>query len=224
MTTQDERIADSGARTAGIVLIATSLLSILLMAHHPTAASHDSAAIAAEIVQKAPLSRFVHGALIAMVGAQIFALIALCHRLGFEQSTVRAGFVSYALGAAAMIGAALISGFVVSSLSESYAPLAAGELDAYRHLLRLSMAGNQALAKFGVVAMSVAIVLWSIAAFRGGRANLWLAAIGVVTGVAPALALLVGMLALDVHGMLLVVVCQTVWNVAAGIYLIRAKT
>lgn len=38
-----------------------------------------------------------------------------------------------------------------------------------------------------------------------------------------AFALTSGALALDVRGMTLVVVCQTVWNLAIGIQLVRAK-
>jgi hypothetical protein len=221
MTTHTSAAGGPGARTAGVVLIATSLLSVLLMAHHPSAASHDTAGIAAEIAGKAPLSRFVHGALIAMIGAQIFAFVEFCRRIGLGDGAVRAGFIGYALGACAMIGAALISGFLVSDLSEHYRSLAAGELDAYRHLLRFAMAANQTLAKFGVVAMSAGIVSWSIAIVRGSRAPRWLGALGFVAGLAPAVALAIGVLALDVHGMLLVVVCQTAWNIAAGVYLIR---
>ena len=51
----------------------------------------------------------------------------------------------------------------------------------------------------------------------------WLAIVGFVTGIAPAVALAVGAIRLDVHGMLLVVVAQAIWNLGAGIALIRGK-
>jgi len=226
MTTRDEtRIStesDHAARTAGIVLIVVPLLSILMMAHHPSAGSHDPAALVAEIADKSRLSRIVHGVLIALMGAELFAFIAFCRRLGFERSAVRAGFVAYSIGTGAMLGAALISGFVISDLAAHYVQQPSGDATAFVDLSRLAMIGNQALAKLGVVAMSAAIVLWSAALFRNGQ-DRWVGISGFVAGLGPAIALLVGAVRLDVGGMTLVVVCQAAWIVIVGIQMIRTK-
>ena len=226
MTTRDEtRIStesDHAARFAGIVLIVVPLLSILMMAHHPSAGSHDPAALVAEIADKSRLSRIVHGVLIALMGAELFAFIAFCRRLGFERSAVRAGFVAYSIGTGAMLGAALISGFVISDLAAHYVQQPSGDATAFVDLSRLAMIGNQALAKLGVVAMSAAIVLWSAALFRNGQ-DRWVGIAGFVAGLGPAIALLVGAVRLDVGGMTLVVVCQAAWIVIVGIQMIRTK-
>ena len=226
MTTRDEisgsAESDRDARIAGIVLIVVPLLSILMMAHHPSAGSHDPAALVAEIADKSQLSRIVHGVLIALMGAELFAFIAFCRRLGFERSAVRAGFVAYSSGTGAMIGAALISGFVISDLAAHYVQQPSGDATAFVDLSRLAMIGNQALAKLGVVAMSAAIVLWSAALFRSGR-DRWVGIAGLVAGLGPAIALVVGAVRLDVGGMTLVVVCQAAWIVIVGIQMIRAK-
>lgn len=209
------------ARAAGIVLISIALLSIVAMAHHPTAETHDSAALAAEIAGKAWLSRLVHGVLIAFMAAQLWGFAVFSRRIEVERIGALAGFIAYALGTGAMIGAALISGFVVSDLGAHYAqrPDAALFVD----LARLCMTGNQALARLGVVAMSAAIVLWSLALVRVNRSHLWLAVVGLVVGLGPALALLAGAIRLDVGGMTLVVVCQAVWTIGVGVQLIRGK-
>jgi hypothetical protein len=56
------------------------------------------------------------------------------------------------------------------------------------------------------------------------RTGSTLATAGVmIAGLAPAIALLAGVIRLDVHGMLLVVVAQAVWNLAAGTELIRGR-
>jgi hypothetical protein len=47
--------------------------------------------------------------------------------------------------------------------------------------------------------------------------------IGVLAGAAPALLLITGGMRLDVHGMLLVVLVQGVWNIAVGILLIQRR-
>ena len=209
------------ARIAGIVLVATTLLSILMMAHHPSASTHDPASLAADIAGTATLSRVVHGTLIALIGFELYALVVFAGRLASGRSAARAGIVAYAIGAGAMIGAALISGFVMSSLGTYYAT--APDPAPFVDFARLSMTGNQALAKLGVIATSAAIVLWSIALLHDRSRDRWLAIVGFVTGLAPAIALFAGAIRLDVHGMLLVVFAQAIWNLAAGAELIRGK-
>ena len=221
MTTFEEGNPDRSARIAGIVLIAASLLSILLMAHHPTAGTHDRAALAADIAGSAGLSRFVHGGLIALIAAEIFAFVIFTEHVAAGRTAARAGLVAYSIGSGAMIGAALISGFVVSDLAVHYA--GAPDAATFADLARLAMAGNQALAKLGTMAMSAGIVLWAIACLHERRAH-GLAIVGFLAGLAPAAALAFGFIRLDVTGMLLVVVAWTVWNLAAGIYLVRAKS
>lgn len=225
MTTSNEHPlaggSDPAARTAGIILIASSVLAVLFMAHHPTAETHDAAALAADIGGKALLSRFVHGGLIALIAVQLFAFTVFCRWLGAENSAVGAGLVAYAIGTGAMIGAALISGFVVSDLATHYASESASASQTFMDLLRLSMTGNQALAKLGVFAMSTAIVLWAFTLFRARRA-MWVAIVGLLAGLVPAIALATGLIHLDVTGMLLVVIAETVWNLSVGVLLVRA--
>jgi hypothetical protein len=225
MTTSNEHplagSSDPAARTAGIILIASSVLAVLFMAHHPTAETHDAAALAADIGGKASLSRFVHGGLIALLAAQLFAFTVFCRWVGAERGAVGAGLVAYAIGTGAMIGAALISGFVVSDLATHYAHEAAGDSQAFMDLLRISMTGNQALAKLGVITMSIAIVLWAFALFRTHR-PVWVAIVGLLAGLVPAVALATGLIHLDVAGMLLVVIAETVWNLSVGVLLVRA--
>ena len=225
MTTANEVPNDSGtageARVAGIVLVAATLLSILMMAHHPSASTHDPASLAADIASTATLSRVVHGVLIALIGFELYAFVVFAGRLAAGRSAARAGVVAYAIGSGAMIGAALISGFVVSSLGIYYAGVA--DPAPFVDFARLSMTGNQALAKLGVIATSAAIVLWAIALLHDSKRARWLAIVGLATGLAPALALLAGWIRLDVHGMLIVVIAQALWNLAAGTELIRGR-
>jgi hypothetical protein len=209
------------ARRAGIVLIAATIVSIVAMAHHPSVGSHDPAAAIAEIGTKATLNRIVHGVLIALMGLELYAFAVFADRLGGRRDAVRLGFIAYAIGVGAMIGAALISGFVVTQLAahDTYAGV---DASAFANLARLAMAGNQSLAELGVIAISVAILAWSIALLHD-RSQRWLAIVGLAASVLPALALVAGVIRLDVSGMTLVVVAEAVWNVAVGVALIRGR-
>jgi hypothetical protein len=216
-----ETAAAVSARRAGAVLVAATLVSIVAMAHHPSVGSHDPGAAIAEIGTKATLNRIVHGALIALMGLELFAFAVFADRLGARRDAVRLGFVAYAIGVGAMIGAALISGFVVTHLAAHYAE-AGADPSAFANLARLAMTGNRALAELGVIAISAAIFAWSIALLHE-RARRWLAFVGLAASVLPAVALVAGVIRLDVTGMTLVVVAEAIWNVAAGVVLLRGR-
>ena len=225
MTTSKTGSGPTGAeaRNAGIALIATTLLAIVMMAHHPTAGSHDGAVLAREISDKASLSRMVHGVLIVLIVAQLYLFMIFSERIGGSRGSVRIGLFAYAFGVIAMTGAALISGFLVSDLAEHFAEMPADRTAAFSDLALFAMTGNQVLAKLGVVAMSGGILAWSIALF-GERENRWLAYVGLFASLAPAAALLFGAIRLNVSGMMIVVLCEAAWNIAAGIFLIRSKS
>lgn len=210
-----------GARRAGIVLVAATLVSILAMAHHPSVGSHDASAAIAEIGTKATLNRIVHGVLIALVGLELWAYTVFADRLRRARDIVRLGSIAYAIGSGAMIGAALISGFVVTRLAARYAE-AGADPAAFANLAHFAMSGNQALAQLGTIAISAAILAWSIALLHE-RALRWLAIVGLAASVLPALALVVGVIRLDVSGMTLVVVAEAVWNLAVGVALVRGR-
>jgi hypothetical protein len=208
-------------RLAGYAIAIASVLSVALMAHHPSVHHHDIASALDEIVRMSWTARVVHGALIASMLVVSCALLELSAWLGLHRISVRAAIVSYMIGTIAMIGAALISGFLTPALASSYvAPASDQELA--RQLLALSAIGNHTLAKFAVVVMSFAIFSWSIALLQPPRRVRWVAAIGALVSVSSAIPLCLGVLQLDVTGMTVVFIGQSVWNLAVAFSLIRA--
>lgn len=205
---------------AGIVLVAAPLLTVFAMAHHPTAGGESTAERLASMVRLGALASWVHGILIALVLAIFLGLLAFAARLGWS-FPVRAGAIVYGLGVVCMVGAALVSGFIVPGLAERYVDASRAAMEAAMPAFHLSHEANQALAKVGTVAMSAGIFLWSLVLVnRPG----WLRALGLfglLVGSFPVLGLLLGRLELDVHGMFLVVLGQALWQVAAGAWMLR---
>lgn len=212
----------SDMRTAGAIIVAASLLSLLMMAHHPSGSTRDMAVFVEQVARVGALNRVVHGALIALLAALLFGFAEFSRVFGAGRSLVRAALVAYAIGTAADIGAATINGFAVGRVAAHYAGADTAALEQLRALLHLGWAMNQSLADLGEVARAIAIVLWSLAILRT-RTQLLLGASGVLVGGAIALALLGGWLTLDVHGMLLAVLCASAWNVALGVQLLRGR-
>jgi hypothetical protein len=216
-----ESTIPAATRGPGAIVVVASVASVLLMAHHPSVRSHDAAAVVAELAQKARADQVVHGALIALTGALVFGFLELGPALG-RRATARAALVAYAAGSAGMIGAALVSGFLVPALAARYEAASGPALDVLPHLLGLAALANRTLAGFGVAATSGAILLWSVALLRRPcdfhRATGFL---GLASGGAPLAALLLGAQRLDVRGMTLVVVAQAAWSVAVGAQMFR---
>jgi hypothetical protein len=211
------------ARTIGLLLIVASLLSILMMAHHPSVATHDAGKVAAEIADKAWIDRLVHGSLMMLLAIQAYCYVEFCSRLGFGRSLVRAGMIGYAIGIGAMFGAALIDGFVISALGTHYAAGRPEELEAVRHLFNLCGISVRMVTSLGVVGMSAAFALWSVALLRGARSNFALVIAGLILATGPAIGVVLGVLQLDLHGAMLIVVCQTLWNIGVGVELLRNR-
>jgi hypothetical protein len=101
-------------RTTGIAIAVAGLLSVLLMTHHPSLGSYTIADVVDEIAAKAVTSKVVHGTLIALMVALIYAFVEFSAHLGLRRAPVRAALIAYVIGSGALIGAALISGFLIS--------------------------------------------------------------------------------------------------------------
>ncbi len=80
---------------------------------------------------------------------------------------------------------------------------------------------NQTFANLGAILMSLGIVFWSIDLLRTRPLPRLLGMFGLLIGIVPAIALVVGGLHLDVLGMTQVVVLQALWNVGIGVLLVR---
>jgi hypothetical protein len=213
----------AGATVPGTLLVASSLLAVFVMAHHPSTSSHSRDAALVEMAQKAPLAKIVHGGLIALMAVQAFALLELSTHLGWHRPAVRAAVLAYVAGSLAMVGAALISGFLLPNLALRFEGAIGDAAEPLRYVVGASSLANRSLATFGALAMATGIVLWSSVLARRTLVAKIVAALGFLVGIVPGVALLLGVLRLEVPGMTLVVVAQATWNVAVGFCLARDK-
>jgi len=213
----------TATRAAGAVLIGGSILEIAAMAHHPSVHAHDLAAVLVQLRALSAASAWVHGVLIALLLTVFFALTEFAWQRGITRPAIRAGLIAYAAGVVAMMGAALVDGFVTPRVAILAAGLGAADLSITAQLLHLCVLFNQALARLGAVAMSVGITAWSVDLVRGAGAERALGVFGVAIGLGSAGALILGALQLDVHGMMLVLLLQVIWTTGVGVLLLRTR-
>jgi hypothetical protein len=219
------RGADDSAdgMTAGILLIATSVLAMLMIMHHPQVETHEAGKVMEEIAAKAWIDRLVHGSLILLVSVQAYCYSGFCLRLGISHGPVRAGIIAYGIGIVGIVVATTIDGFVISDMAVRYAAAHAEDLEAARHLLNLCALNVRAFTSLAAVAMSAAFVLWSCTLLRAPRPNAWLGVCGLLLGAGPALAVMFGAISMNLQGAILFLACQSLWNLAVGITLVRGK-
>lgn len=201
---------------AAATLFGASALEVLAMAHHPTAHGNSGDALVGAVTRIDGQNAIVHAAMIAMLLAVWIALGEYSAWRGARTATRIAGRL-YAAGVAAMVGAALVNGFAMEAVA-TRALAAGGDAvhDAAR-LFPLAWALNQALAGFGVFALSLGIAAWSTELWRGpGRLARITAGYGVTMAAVVCLAYAAGLFRLDVIGMGAVVAAQGLWYALVG--------
>jgi hypothetical protein len=216
-------VNSAATRNAGILLVAASVLEVAAMAHHPSVASSNIAQAVEQVARLSDLSGLIHGLLIGLMLAVLYAFTEFCRRRGVAVPMVRAGLIAYTIGVLAMIGAAMMSGFVITQVASLAPRVTEADLHTSGQLLILCSVLNQKFAGLGVVLMSVGIVLWSLDLLRSPRLARLLGIFGLLIGLLPAGALALGALHLNVHGMTQVVLLQSVWNIGVGLLLIRGS-
>ncbi len=205
-------------RVCGWTLVVAAALSVVGMLHHPSVGGHGMTAVA-NLARMSGIANGVHGFLMVVLGTLVFGFSGLTSQLGWRVPAARAGFIAYAMGAMAMLGAAVINGFVFSKVAEGF--LARGNTDVMMidTMFSALAAISTTWAQVAVGAQAIAISLWALALWGRNRP---LAVFGAVAAV-PIYAAMLGIFALDVHGYLGVVVVQAVWTIATGLELIRGR-
>jgi hypothetical protein len=209
--------------TAGLILISAALASVTAAAHHPVIKAQGRDDLFAQIRESAVADRLVHGALIVCTIALLFALFRFAQRLGTQRTTVLLGLISYVFGAAAMISAALIDGFLAPEIGSSYLRAASNTPDDGVALLRFCSIAIQVFTKTGVIAVSVAILLWSAALIRAGREPLLAAVVGVAVVLLQVYVFMHSGPAITAHTIIPIVVSMAVWYFAIGLLLIAGR-
>ena len=200
-------------RKSGIALIAGSLGGILTMAIHPVA---GGSLTADQVGHLSLVSGIAHS--IAMVSVLLLFLGAcgLTRSIAAADRMAFAAIVTFGFACVAVLVATAVSGFIVPSIMKHMVR----DVPANAHQWQIVMDGifqiNQAFSRIYSVAASLAIILWSASALRNGGFGRGVATYGWVISALIMVAIGVGHLRLDVHGMAVVLFAQTIWFIVVG--------
>jgi hypothetical protein len=187
---------------ASVGLLAAGSATLILLAQHPVAEHHAGAAL--------------HGALTGLLCILLYGVLTLAHRIGLQRPAVGFGLAAYGFGCAAMIGAMLFDGFVTARLAEWL--LAHGQADGGAALALVAIC-IQVLTKAGLIGMGLGVCCLSWARARSTRL---LAALGVLGGLLPALAVMALGLRLEPQLLIALTGLQALWYAGAALWLWRA--
>jgi hypothetical protein len=205
---------------AGIVIAACGALAVFAMAHHPSVETHTPAEAILEIGRVGATNQVVHGAMIAIIAALLFGFVVYSLRRGIAKEAVLGGLIAHAIGTAAMIVAATISGFLVSAIAARYATASPNGLQFAVQVIAICGQLIQLFGKLGVIGMSLAIVVWSIDLVRLPRFVRMTGIVGFAAG-----AFAIGTLVFGAHltpqTLGAIVLGQAIWYCAVGALLIR---
>lgn len=205
-------------RLIGWCLLGLSILANVAMAHHPYLTPSDPHSQIGQMTEIAPLAAYVHGLLILVV--LIYVWLFTLYGVAKNTPVVWLGSGTFAVGGLAMMGAALISGFLLPKMMLN-APLDTTEqLAIFKFQSRLLWHSNQVLANAGTFAWLCALICWGCNMVRDNKFARWVGLAGLFIGIAGLLGIVTGRWHLNVRGMSLLVLVITAWFCALAGYLL----
>jgi hypothetical protein len=203
-------------RKSGLALIIGSIGGIVTMAIHPTA---STGLAAAQMQHLALHSAVAHSLAMISNVVMVLGVFGLAQRLRAPDRLAFAGLVVYLFAAVAILIATAVSGFIVPDMMMRMFQDSASAAPQWHIAIVSTFAINQAFAKIYSVAVSAAMVLWSVSALRHGGLGRVIAVYGCVAAPALVIGVCIGMVRLNVLGMTFVVLAQAAWFMWGGVQL-----
>jgi hypothetical protein len=213
----------SNGRLFGAFLVAAAIITTVALSHHPSFGNRQPADVAKALAAGLALNGAFHAFMIVMLGVLYLGLVGYSRRRGLESPLVLAGLIAATAGLAAETGAGLIDGFFVSIFGAHIARGNPALVDQGMQVISAAAIVLQILAKFGLVAISVAIVLWSIQLFDRDRAHVALGIVGCVAGTLTIVLTSTVATTLNPHNVGLVYGTQALWYAFAGVLMIQRR-
>lgn len=162
----------------------------------------------------------VHGLLVLIIFAMIFTFTV--YTLGRARLPLGVtAWVAFFAGNMSVIGAALTDGFFVPGFAESYLRNAPVDAAPGLAILNATAVAIQILTRFGFLAISAAVLLWSVDLILERGQDRLIGALGVIASVAVVAMLFFGG-TINVHSLMAIVGLQALWYLAIAYRMISA--
>ncbi|HZZ64816.1 MAG TPA: hypothetical protein VFE17_04905 [Candidatus Baltobacteraceae bacterium] len=200
-------------RPAAVILAACSLLSMVVILHHPVVHARRPQEALAGMMRLTPADRTVHAILLVLILLMVYAVSVLTYANRGRLLLGVGGLAIFSIGAGAVIGAGMIDGFFTPLFAARYGVLAPSLQNYAVPVLTASAIGIQILTKFGFFAFSGAAVLWGVEIFQAGGRNRLAGALACAAAVAE-FAFVLSAGTLNPHNLSTMALLQAVWCLA----------
>lgn len=203
---------------SGWALIAGSAGMIITMSLHPT-----GRVAAAQMESMIRMLIGVHALALACLPVLFVGTLGLTRHLRSNHRLATTGLVVYTFALVATMSAAVADGLITPNVlrqiveSGTVQPAA----DIWRAISHYNFYVNQGFAQVFVAGSSLALMLWSLAAWARRELSRALTIYGCILGIASLAAMFSGYLPLDAHRFGAVVFGQAIWYIGAGVMLIQ---
>jgi hypothetical protein len=209
-------------RVHGVLIIAGSVLALGGMAVHPSGAGKVMDMVR-DLAANGSFNAYVHGFLIAVYLVLTLGFFGFTRWLGGDRIAAQAGLVAYAASAVAATAAAMSAGFVNRTLAFAYLEAKPEQVDSVVAAFRVSGAFNYAWGRMWMIAMSAAILLWSIELVRRTGSERLVGWFGVALGAVSIAGFVLGLIPLTVVALIGIIAAQTVWSIGVGVLMVRSR-
>lgn len=164
-----------------------------------------------------------HSLALAVLPLWLFGAVGIARRLGVKSWTGLAGLVGHGFAMMAMMNALVIDGLVTPTLAREIVNAKPAAAVAWKVAFNHNALLDASFMKVMIVALSVAVLIWSLGSLRSGAFNHALGIGGFVLGGAAIVCQLAGLTGRQPHIFMLILLGQMIWFLCAGVSLLREK-
>ncbi len=205
------------SRAVGLLLIATAVASLALLANHPEVHAHSFAEVLKQEAANRGIDALVHGGFIAVLAMQLVCYAIFSQRLRLRRPPVVAGLVFFTAGAAFLAASMVLDGLVTPAIAVRFL-MAPDKQDYAKSILVLIGALIGVLMPIGLAFQSFGVAAWGIALLIRGSSRI-VGAFGLLLGIGITGAL--AALAMNPFVLMGAIVGLAVWAAAVGLQLMR---
>jgi len=189
-------------------MLLSPFLMMFAMLHHPEATSQNTGGNS--------VMKWVHGILIFLLVFNAYGLSLIIENAKANERDANLGMLFYYIGLGSIVFAALVSGFIQTTLPEYFS----SDTQSFEIFNRFSAILNQAFAKLGIISFGAAGLFLTPALILDTGTTRFVGIVGGIVGIALIISMLSG-LYLSVLSMTVLTILIVIWHVVIAVWLVK---
>ena len=206
----------------GWIIIIGSLAAVGGMAVHPTGGPNIMENVR-NLVENGGFNSAVHFFLVATYLVLVLGFVGLSDWIGLDRLAVRGALIAYCASTVAGTAAAISGPIAMRTMAFAYSEATPDKADYIVSAFRVAGAQNYAWGRMWMIALSAAMLLWSVELVRRQGFARMVACAGFIVGAAGVVGIPLALVPLTPGALVILVLGQAAWSVGAGLLLLRGR-